>query len=239
MAEASSNSELKETFQKTVAKSQEYGKKIEQTFQKLGQPVKRNDNTIAKAMISEVEHMISNTDQGPVRDAALIVAANQQQMFRVASYGSLTHYAELIGKQDAATRCTDLVFGYDSLSITVRMPAVTAFDTISMIASSSRVLRAYRFRSPLHTLDARRALLPSRRSPRAYRQTVAPRCEGRFGPVKSGRYDSARSYRTGSSPRPLPCNRAHGSWHDSGVRSLACEPGQRTRGRQKGRVFPR
>ena len=102
MAEASSNPELKETFQKTVSKSQEYGKKVEQTFQKLGQPVKRNDNNIAKAMINEVEHMISNTDSGPVRDAALIVAANQQQLFRVASYGSLNHYAELIGKQDAA-----------------------------------------------------------------------------------------------------------------------------------------
>lgn len=102
MAEASSNSELKERFRKTASKSQEYGKKVEQTFQKLGQPVKRNDNNIAKAMINEVEHMISNTDQGPIRDAALIVAANQQQLFRVASYGSLTHYAELIGKQDAA-----------------------------------------------------------------------------------------------------------------------------------------
>ena len=102
MAEASSNSELKETFQKTATKSQEYGKKVEQTFQKLGQQVQRNDNSIAKAMITEVENMIRNTDPGAVRDAALIVAANQQQMYRVASYGSLAHYAELIGKQDAA-----------------------------------------------------------------------------------------------------------------------------------------
>jgi ferritin-like metal-binding protein YciE len=45
--------------------------------------------------------MISNTEKGPVRDAALIVAFNQQQAYRVASYGSLSHYAELIGKNDA------------------------------------------------------------------------------------------------------------------------------------------
>ena len=102
MAEASSNPELKDAFQKTTTKSNEYAKKVEDTFRKLGQQVERNENHIAKAMITEVEHMIQNTDPGPVRDAALIVAANQQQLFRVASYGSLTHYAELIGKQDAA-----------------------------------------------------------------------------------------------------------------------------------------
>lgn len=51
--------------------------------------------------------MIQNTDAGPVRDAALIVAANQQQMYRVASYGSLESYAKVIGKQDAASGMTE------------------------------------------------------------------------------------------------------------------------------------
>ena len=102
MAEASTNPDLKDAFQKTESKSQEYAQKVEQTFKKLGKSVERNDNNIAKAMLAEVENMISNTDAGPVRDAALIVAANQQQMYRVASYGSLAHYAELLGKQDAA-----------------------------------------------------------------------------------------------------------------------------------------
>ena len=103
MAEASTEPELKELFQKTQTKSQEYAKKVEGAFEKLGKPVERNENYIAAAMIKEVEGMISETEAGPVRDAALIVAANQQQMFRVASYGSLAHYAELIGKQDAAS----------------------------------------------------------------------------------------------------------------------------------------
>ena len=47
--------------------------------------------------------MISNTEKGAVRDAALIVAFNQQQAYRVASYGSLRTYAELIGKSDAVS----------------------------------------------------------------------------------------------------------------------------------------
>ena len=102
MAEASTNPELKEMFEKSVSKGQEYGKKVEQTFQKLGKSVERNDNSVAKAMIEEVENMIGNTDASPVRDAALIVAANQMQLYRVAVYGSLETYARLLGKQDAA-----------------------------------------------------------------------------------------------------------------------------------------
>ena len=103
MAEAATDPDLKDAFQKTETKSQEYAKKVESTFEKLGKPVERNENHVAAAMIKEVEGMISETEAGPIRDAALIVAANQQQMFRVASYGSLAHYAELIGKQDAAS----------------------------------------------------------------------------------------------------------------------------------------
>ena len=102
MADASTEPDLKEAFGKTSTKSKEYAAKIEGVFAKLGKPVERNDNHIAKAMITEVENMISNTDAGPVRDAALIVAANQQQAYRVSSYGSLRTYAELLGKDDAA-----------------------------------------------------------------------------------------------------------------------------------------
>ncbi len=102
MADAASDPELKETFEKTESKADEYGNRLEQVFEKAGKPVQRNDNHIAKAMLTEVENMIKNTDAGPVRDAALIVAANQQQAYRVASYGSLRHYAELLGKKDAA-----------------------------------------------------------------------------------------------------------------------------------------
>ena len=107
MAQASSNPELKAAFEKSATKGKEYVQKIEQTFKNLGKPVKTEDNHIAAAMITEVEHMISNSDAGAVRDAALIVAANQQQHFRIGSYGSLETYAKLIGKQDAAKGLTE------------------------------------------------------------------------------------------------------------------------------------
>jgi ferritin-like metal-binding protein YciE len=107
MADASFDPDLKELFSKTATKSKDYASKVEQAFTAIGEKVQRNDNHITDAMIKEVEEMIKNTDSGPVRDSALIVAANQQQLFRVASYGSLASYAKTIGKQDAVKGITE------------------------------------------------------------------------------------------------------------------------------------
>ncbi len=107
MAQASTSPELKAAFEKSSTKGKEYAQKIEQTLKQLGKPVKTEDNHIAAAMITEIEHMISNSDAGPVRDAALIVAANQQQHYRISSYGSLETYAKLLGKQNEAKGLTE------------------------------------------------------------------------------------------------------------------------------------
>ncbi len=101
MSQACTNPQLKDAFAKTESKSREYAQRIEQVFGHLGKQPKSEDNPIAKAMINEVDNMIANTEPSAVRDAALIVAANQQQSYRVAAYGSLHQYAGLIGKDEA------------------------------------------------------------------------------------------------------------------------------------------
>ena len=47
MAQASSNPEVKQVFEQSVAKGKEYGQRVQQVFQKLGEPVQTNDNHIA------------------------------------------------------------------------------------------------------------------------------------------------------------------------------------------------
>ena len=102
-AEATSDPELKQTFQTGAQASENHAKRLEQVFSKLGKSSDTNTNHVVKAMTEEVENMISNTDQGPVRDAALIVASNQMAHFQIANYGSLQTYAELIGNGEAAS----------------------------------------------------------------------------------------------------------------------------------------
>lgn len=101
MAEASSDADLKDLFGKTATKGRHYASKVEATFKALGVEAHTNDNGVATAMVHEVQGMVEETEKGPVRDAALIVAANQQQAFRVASYGSCEAYAKALGKSEA------------------------------------------------------------------------------------------------------------------------------------------
>ena len=101
MAQASNDPQVKEGFEKGVTQGQKYAERLKSAFQKLGQSSEARENNIVKAMIGEVEDLISGTKPGPLRDAALVAAFNQQQAYRVASYGSLRTYAELIGKEDA------------------------------------------------------------------------------------------------------------------------------------------
>ena len=102
MAQASTDPEVKQVFEQSAEKARQYAGRIQETFQKIGQAPEKRDNHIAQAMLTEVEEMIARTDASAVRDAALIIAANQMQHYRVACYGSLAHYADLIGKKDAA-----------------------------------------------------------------------------------------------------------------------------------------
>ena len=101
MAKASSNSDVQEMFEKSLAQGEKYAERLKAAFEKLGKSSETGKNNIAKAMIDEVEDLISGSKPGPLRDAALVAAFNQQQAYRVASYGSLKTYAEWIGKKDA------------------------------------------------------------------------------------------------------------------------------------------
>ena len=103
MAQASSTPQLREAFEQHLLETKQQVGRAEQVFQIFGQQPQTKPNSILQAMNKEVENMIGNTDGGPVRDAALIVAGNQVEHYEMASWGSLRNYAELLGKQEAVS----------------------------------------------------------------------------------------------------------------------------------------
>jgi ferritin-like metal-binding protein YciE len=103
MAQATSTPQLREAFEQHLTETKQQAGRAEQVFQIFGKQPERKPNTVVQAMVQETEKMIQNTDQGPVRDAALIVAGNQVEHFEIASWGSLRNYAQLLGKQEAVS----------------------------------------------------------------------------------------------------------------------------------------
>ncbi len=103
MAEVSSTPELKQAFEKHLGETKEHVGRAEQIFKAFGKQPETKPNSVLKQMTQEAEQMISNTDKGPVRDAALIVAGNQVEHFEMATYGSLRNYAQLLKKSDVVS----------------------------------------------------------------------------------------------------------------------------------------
>lgn len=101
MAQASSTPQLREAFEQHLLETKQQVGRAEQIFQLFGKQPQTKPNKVVQAMNQEVEQMIQNTDQNPIRDAALIVAGNQVEHFEMASWGSLRTYAQLLGKQEA------------------------------------------------------------------------------------------------------------------------------------------
>jgi ferritin-like metal-binding protein YciE len=101
MAAASSSPELRQAFEKHAAETRQQVNRAMEIFKSIGKQPETKPNAVVKQMVQEAEQMIQNTDQNPVRDAALIVAGNQVEHYEIASYGSLKTYAQLLDNQQA------------------------------------------------------------------------------------------------------------------------------------------
>lgn len=99
MAQAASNPQLKQAFEQHLAETRQHAQRNEQIFSALGKSPETKSNNVIESMRKEAEKMMQNVQQGPLLDAALIVAGNQVEHYEMAAYGSLRNFAELMGNQ--------------------------------------------------------------------------------------------------------------------------------------------
>ena len=71
--------------------------RLENVFRTLGQNPQGHTCDAMKGLFSEGEEVISDIDQSPLRDAALIAAANRVEHYEIAAYGSARTFAETLG----------------------------------------------------------------------------------------------------------------------------------------------
>ncbi len=56
-----------------------------------------------KGVLEEGAEVLEEAEEGPVRDAALISAAQRVEHYEMAGYGSVRDYAKLLGQNEIAT----------------------------------------------------------------------------------------------------------------------------------------
>ena len=102
MASACSSDELKSAFEEHLEQTRNQVNRLEEIFEDLGEKPTEIKCKGMKGIISEGDEAIKSASRSPVRDAALIGAAQRVEHYEIAGYGCARTYAEQLGYEDAA-----------------------------------------------------------------------------------------------------------------------------------------
>lgn len=93
MANAATSQELKKAFEKHLRETEGHIERLEQICQILGTNPKGKRCEGMKGVIEEGSSMLKEAEEGGVRDAALISAAQRVEHYEMAAYGTVRAYA--------------------------------------------------------------------------------------------------------------------------------------------------
>ena len=77
-------------------------RRVEQVFEVLGKKAQAKECEAIKGLIEEAKELMEETEEGVVRDAAIIGAAQKVEHYEIASYGTLRAFALALGYDEAA-----------------------------------------------------------------------------------------------------------------------------------------
>lgn len=102
IAEAVDTTELKEAVKKHLKETKGHIERLEKVFEMLEEKPEGKTCKAMKGLIAEGEEALKEMEAGPVRDAAIIVAAQKVEHYEIAAYGSVVTWAEQLGMTDHA-----------------------------------------------------------------------------------------------------------------------------------------
>lgn len=76
--------------------------RCEQIFDQLGMPARGKKCEAMAGLTKEAEEIMENTEEGVVRDAGIISAAQKVEHYEIATYGTLCAFAKTLGEMEVA-----------------------------------------------------------------------------------------------------------------------------------------
>lgn len=103
MIEHASDTQLKQAFQSHLQETEVHVTRLEQLIPEVNEgDLADKKDPITTALIGSGENIVSESDEGPVRDAGLIATAQKVEHYEIASYGSARDWARILGLQSHA-----------------------------------------------------------------------------------------------------------------------------------------
>jgi ferritin-like metal-binding protein YciE len=100
VAKASTSEDLRAAFESHLGETEEQIKRLEEIFTMLDVSPKGKTCVAMKGLLEEGSEVLEDTQEGAVRDAAMISAAQRVEHYEMAGYGSVRTYAELLGQDE-------------------------------------------------------------------------------------------------------------------------------------------
>lgn len=102
LAKKATSEELIEAIEKHQQETEEHVNRCEQIFKLLGKEPRGKKCEGMEGLLSEANSIIEDTEEGVMRDAGIISAAQKVEHYEIASYGTLRTFAETLGLDEAA-----------------------------------------------------------------------------------------------------------------------------------------
>lgn len=103
MIKNATSEELINALKDHLSVTEQQVKRVEEVFVSIGTKVEAKKCEAMAGLIKEAEEIMQGTEAGVVRDAGIISAAQKVEHYEMASYGTLSAFAKILGEDEAAS----------------------------------------------------------------------------------------------------------------------------------------
>ena len=100
LIKSAATQELKTAFQAHFDETKGQVERLDRVFQVLEKKPTGKTCEAMKGLLAEATEVLENSDPGPLRDAALIGAAQRVEHYEIAAYGTVISFSKALGQQE-------------------------------------------------------------------------------------------------------------------------------------------
>ena len=128
MISKTTSTELSQALEDHLAETEEHVTRLEKVFSILGKEASSKKCEAMAGLIKEAEELMDESDEGVMRDAAIISAAQKVEHYEIASYGTLRTFAETLGLSEAVSILESTLEEEKNADLTLTQVAVSAVN---------------------------------------------------------------------------------------------------------------
>jgi len=102
MSKKATSEDLKDALDSHLKETQGQIKRLEKIFKLIGVPARAKKCEAMAGLVKEATEIMSDSEEGAMRDAGIISAGQKVEHYEIASYGTLRTFAQILQLDDVA-----------------------------------------------------------------------------------------------------------------------------------------